>query len=153
MDLLESLGVISWEGMSRSLEKSETDSQCTSRLTQGRYQESTTTCCTSENIPPSLSFPRSGDEWLVGMEGSSAELKASVGVEPNQPPSTGWKFFNVDTWVYEVDATISCSIYVNSPPCCLTVTPSGAAKETHGKCEGEYKSTGLMSRGRPVIFI
>ena len=80
-------------------------------------------------------------------------LKASVGVEPNQPPSNGWKFLNEDTWVYVFDATISCSIYVNSPPCCLTVTLSGAAKEAQGKCEGEYKGTGLISRGRPVIFI
>ena len=75
-----------------------------------------------------------------------------MGAEPNQPPSTGWKFYNWDTG-YEVDTTISCSIYVNSPPCCLTVTLSGAAKEAHGKCEGEYKSTGLISMGRPVIFI
>ena len=79
-------------------------------------------------------------------------LKASVGVEPNQPPSTGWKFWGVGGG-WEVDATISCNIYVNSPPCCLTVTLSGAAKEVQGKCEGEYKSTGLISRGRPVIFI
>ena len=87
------------------------------------------------------------------MERNTAELKASVGVEPNQPPSTGWKFFNVYTCEYVFDATISCSIYVNSPPCYLTVTLSGAAKEAHGKCEGEYKSTGLISKGRPVIFI
>ena len=97
---------------------------------------------------------------MVGMEGSSAELKASVGGEPNQPPSTGWKFYNLFTGGWQVDATISCSIYVNSPPCCLTVTLSGAAKEAHGlfgkpigACEGEYNSTGLMSMGRPVIFI
>ena len=81
-------------------------------------------------------------------------LKASVGVEPNQPPSTGWKFWRVGGWGeaggWEVDATISCNIYVNSPPCCLTVTLSGAAKEVQGKCEGEYKSTGLISMGRPV---
>ena len=90
---------------------------------------------------------------------SHAWLKASVGVEPNQPPSTGWKFWGVGGG-WEVDATICCNIYVNSPPCCLTVTLSGAAKEAHGffgkpirNCEGEYKSTGLMSMGRPVIFI
>ena len=87
-------------------------------------------------------------------------LKASVGVEPRQPPSTGWKFYNGSTKEWEVSTTSCCSIYVNSPPCCLTVTLSGAAKEAHGlfgkpigACEGEYKSTGLMRMGRPVIFI
>ena len=90
---------------------------------------------------------------MVGMERNTAELKASVGVEPNQPPSTGWKFFNVYTCEYVFDATISCSIYVNSPPCCLTVTLSGTVLASQGKCEGEYKSTGLISKGRPVIFI
>ena len=88
-----------------------------------------------------------------GEERFQAQLKASVGVEPNQPPSTGWKFFNVYTCEYVFDATISCSIYVNSPPCCLTVTLSGAAKEVQGKCEGEDESTGLISRGWPVIII
>ena len=96
----------------------------------------------------------------VGEDGFQAELRASVGIEPNQPPSNGWKFYNWDTTGWEEDATISCSIFDNSPPCCLTVTLSGAAKEAHGffgkpigACEGEYKSTGLMSMGRPVIFI
>merc|ERR1712037_857601 len=37
------------------------------------------------------------------------------------------------------------------PPCCLTVSLSGAAKEAQGECEGEYKSTGLVSAGREVF--
>ena len=80
-------------------------------------------------------------------------LKASVGVEPNQPPSTGWKFYDGYTKEWEVDTTISCSIYVNSPPCCLTVTLSGEALEAQGRVQGVYKSTGLIRMGRPVIFI
>ena len=46
------MGVTRWEGMSPSLEKSKTDTQCTSRLTQGRYQTTTNACCTGENSPP-----------------------------------------------------------------------------------------------------
>ena len=80
-------------------------------------------------------------------------LKASVGVEPSQPPSTGWKFYDGYTKEWEVDTTISCSIYVNSPPCCLTVTLSGEALECHKKCEGQYKSTGLVSAGKPVMIV
>jgi len=94
---------------------------------------------------------RSGDQWLVGQMGGRALLKASVGVDPSQPPPTGWKFFNEDTNQYEPDATASCNILVNSPSCCLTVSLSGAAKDAQGKCEGEYKSTGLVSMGRPVF--
>ena len=98
--------------------------------------------------------------------GRKAWLKASVGGEPNQPPTTGWKFYNRDTGYYnedqslkfenwdtddwEDDPTLSCTIPSTSPPCCLTVSLSGAAKEAQGKCEGEYKSTGLVSMGRKV---
>ena len=80
-------------------------------------------------------------------------LKASVRVESNQPPSTGWKFYNMVTKEWKVNAIISCSIYVNSPPCCLTVSLSGKALEAQGRVQGVYKSTGLISMGRPVIFI
>ena len=76
-------------------------------------------------------------------------LKASVGAVPNQPPSTGWKFYNP----YQTDELISCCKFVNTPPCCLTISLSGAAKEDQGKCEGEYKSTGLVSMGKPVTNI
>ena len=47
---------------------------------------------------------RSGDEWLVGEKGKRAYLKASVqGEEPNQPPTTGWKFYNCETGKYDED--------------------------------------------------
>ena len=80
-------------------------------------------------------------------------LKASVGVVPNQPPPTGWKFYNPDTKEYEPDELIGCRDFVSSPPCCLTISLSGAAKEFQGKCEGEYESTGLVSRGKPVMIV
>jgi len=79
-------------------------------------------------------------------------LEASVGGEPNQPPTSSWIFDSEsmgDRWVE--DPTVSCTIPSTSPPCCLTVSLSGAAKEAQGKCEGEYKSTGLVSTGREVF--
>ena len=80
-------------------------------------------------------------------------FKASVDSEPNKPPTTGWKFFNMDTSEFVADPSLICSAASNSPPCCLTVELSGPAKEAQGKCEGEYRSTGLVSAGRPVIII
>ena len=107
-------------------------------------------------LPLSLLLPRFGNEWLVGEKGGHADLRASVGGELDQPPSNGWKLFNYDTREYEADKTVTCKecdVYVNALPCCLTVSLSGAAKEAQGQCEGEYKSTGLVSAGRPVIII
>ena len=90
---------------------------------------------------------------MIGVKGYRALLKASVAGESDQLPSTGWKFYNWDTQDYESEKTLTCPVYVNSPPCFLTVSLSGAAKEAQGKCEGEYISTGLVSMGRPVIII
>ena len=105
-------------------------------------------------IVPPRPIPRSGDEWLVGKKGGFAWLKASVGAVPNQPPTTGWMFYNYNTKEWEADESLSCSsIFVSSPPCCLTISLSGAAKQVQGKCEGEYKSTGLVSAGRLVMII
>ena len=102
-------------------------------------------------LPLSLLFPRSGNEWLVGEKGERARLKASVGGEPDQPPSTGWGFYNWDTEEYKADDTLNCQVYVSASPCCLTVSLSGAAKEAQGQCEGEYNSTGLISSGKQVM--
>ena len=105
-------------------------------------------------VPLSPPFPRSKDEWRIGEEGRDACLKARVGAAPDQPPTTGWKFFNYDTNKHEVDESLSCSSnFVSSIPCCLTISLSGAAKQVQGKCEGEYKSTGLVSAGRLVMII
>ena len=94
---------------------------------------------------------RSGDKWLVGEKGYRAFLKASVqGEEPNQPPTTGWKFYNWETRMYEEAPGLTCTIPTTSPSCCLTVSLSGRAKEIQGKCEGKYESTGMFSFGREV---
>ena len=76
-----------------------------------------------------------------------------MGAVPNQPPSTGWKFYNPYIKEYQTDELVSCCNFVNMPPCCLTISLSGAAKEAQGKCEGEYKSTGLVSAGRLVMIV
>ena len=90
---------------------------------------------------------RSGDKWLVEQEGDLA-LKATVGEDPFLPPTTGWMYSKGGD--FEEDPSLTCSLPSSSPPCCLTVTMSGAAKEAHGDCEGEYKSTGLISMGKKV---
>ena len=73
-----------------------------------------------------------------------------MGVEPNKPPTTGWKFWNWNKEDFEYDPSLTCSIFDNSPPCCLTVSLTGDAKAYQGKCEGEYKITELTSCGKPV---
>ena len=95
---------------------------------------------------------RSGDKWLVEQKGYPMSLKSNVGADSLLPPTTGWLFYNRETDDFEEDPSLTCSLPSLSPPCCLTVTLSGAAKEAHGDCEGEYKSTGLISMGRPVTF-
>ena len=98
------------------------------------------------------SFSRCKDEWLVGKKGLHGLLKATVSEDnPDQPPVTGWKFYNWNTREYEADESVKCEPDVASTPCCLTVSLSGAAKGIQGECEGEYKSTELISSGRPVI--
>ena len=147
-----------WEGLILCRERRKWVALCTSRLIQRRYQglAATSCTCTGANGPPFLPFPRLKDDWVVGYikGGLTTELKASVGAVPNQPPTAGWKSFNYNTNKDEVDESLSCSsICVSSPPCCLTISLSGAAKEFQGKCEGEYKSTGLVSMGREVMII
>ena len=94
---------------------------------------------------------RSGDKWLVEEEGYAASLKTREEADPFLPPTSGW-LVNKGYQVFEEDPTLTCSPPSNSPPCCLTVTLSGAAKEAHEDCEGEYKSTGLISAGKRVTY-
>ena len=94
---------------------------------------------------------RSGDEWLVMLEDHDfAALKASVGDDPNIPPSTGWRSRNSDSDNFEEDSSVICTRPAGSPPCSVTLKLSGLAKDFQGKCEGEYKDTGLRSAGRQV---
>ena len=88
---------------------------------------------------------------MVKQEGYLA-LKANVEANPFLPPTTGWLFYKWKTNSFEEDPSLTCSLPSSSPPCCLTVTLSGAAKEAHADCEGEYKSTGFISMGRPVTI-
>ena len=118
---------------------------------EGEYSHLKTECTYDEDDLPPFLFPESKDEWLVGRKGCGIALMASVGPVPNQPPTTGWKFYN--DCEYEADEGLTCRVFASSLPCCLTVSLSGAAKEAQAKCEGEYKSTGLVSKGRPVITI
>ena len=129
------------------------DPLCTNKLTQGKCQRMMKFCCSGgkTKITVPLICIRSGDLWLVRQKGSCASLGASVGPNPFLPPSTGWMFYKSGN--FEEDPSLTCSLPSTSPPCCLTVTLSGAAKKAHGDCEGEYKSTGLISMGRPVKII
>ena len=68
----------------------------------------------------------------------------------NQPSTTGWQFKNWSTDKYEDDGSLTCNNFIASTPCRLTLSLNGAAKEVQGKCEGVYKSTGLVSMGREV---
>ena len=133
------------------------DLLCTNKLTQEKCQRLEKFCCSGRKkkiIFPLFCCIRSGDEWLVEGKGlSTAFLKTSVGPYAFLPPTTGWLFFNWETEDFEEDPSLSCSLPSTSPPCCLTVTLSEAAKEAHGDCEGEYKSTDLISKGRKVNII
>ena len=100
-------------------------------------------------VPPlSLLFPtRSGDEWLVvGEKERRAWLKASVGNNPDQPPTNGWKFFKKDDYVD--DPSLSCTLPISTSSCILTVVLTNM--EDHAECAGVYKATGLVSLGREV---
>ena len=106
------------------------------------------------NRPSALSLPsRLGDEWLVGTTGEQAFLKSRVGGKEDQPPTAGWQFYNCSTDKYEEDGSLTCNNFIASAPCYLTLSLNGRAKEVQGKCEGVYKSTGLVSMGREVSQI
>ena len=151
LDPLEILRVTQWDGLSFSLMRKEMAPLCTNKLTQEKCQRMKFCCSGGKTkiIVPLFCF-RSGDTWLVQMKGYGASMKVSIEASPFLPPTNGWWFYK-GGGVFEEDPTLTCSPPSNSPPCCLTVTLSGAAKEAHGDCEGEYKSTGLISMGKQVI--
>ena len=130
------------------------DPQFTDRLTQEKCQMNTTSSSTGKiKQCHSSHFTRSGDTWLARSDEQKEDtlrLKAEVGDEPTQPPATGWEYMDWEADDWEEDESLKCTIPVSSPPCCLTVTLTGPAKEAQGKCEGTYKPTGLISSGRKV---
>ena len=153
LDPLEIIRVTEWEGLSFSLGRKVMAPLCTNNLTQEKCQRMTKFCCSGGKIKILIHLfcIRSGDEWQVEEKGYLPSLKSSKEVDPFLPPTTGWLFNGGE--VFEEDPSLTCSPPSQSPPCCLTVTLSGAAKEAHEDCEGEYKSTGLISTGRPVKII
>ena len=128
--------------------------QSTGRRTPKRFKPTRSSCFTGEKTrhPYHLPHNRSGNEWLAGEAKRAALLKAPVGVDPNQPPTTGWKFYIYKDRKYEEDVSLICSSQPESPCCSITVSLSGAAKEERSWCGGEYKSNGLISMGRQVIY-
>ena len=124
--------------------------QSTDKRIPKRFQQGGSSCCTGEKKAPPLFTPtRSEDEWLVGDAKRDALLKAPVGVDPNQPPSSGWQFQNDGK--YEEDPNLSCTNLLKSPCGILTVSLSGQAEKECSSCAGMYESTGLISMGRQVI--
>ena len=78
-------------------------------------------------------------------------LKAGAGEDPTLPPSAGWHVKNREE--FEKDPSVRCrALPADPPPCSVTLKLSGLAKDFQGKCEGEYKDTGLRSFGRQVTF-
>ena len=96
----------------------------------------------------SIFIIRLGNDWLVGEEEKDDLLKAPVGVDPNKPPRTGWKFKNKGK--FEEDESLICSNQPEPQCCSITVSLSGETKKSKSSCEGKYKSTGLISMGREV---
>ena len=151
LDPLEIIRVTEWEGLSFSLGRKEMDPLSTNKLTQEKCHSIIKFCCAGGRIKIIINIfcIRSGDEWQVEKEMYLLYLKTREEADPFLPPTTGWLFYK-GGGDFEEDPSLTCSLPSSSPPCCLTVTLSGAAKEARGDCEGEYKSTGLISSGRPV---
>ena len=128
----------------------KTNLQSTARLTQKKFQTTMTSNYSGGKIP-FLLLSRSGNEWMVGDEKyPKGLLKANVGANLLIPPSTGWKYLNNQTKVFEEDLQLRCSSPTVSSSCSVTVSLSGRAKEFQGGCEGMYEDSGLRSAGRKV---
>ena len=167
-------------GLSSSLVLKKRGILSTDRLTRAKFQAIMTTFSTGEKKNPYIFpiFTRSGDEWLVvdDKQGQTTELKAwdktqayrhrdpeGMGQDPVIPPSTGWMYihrvrsYGVDGHQWDqhaiADTSLTCTLPAVSSPCSVTLRLSGRAKDFQGKCNGEYKDTGLRSMGRQVTFI
>ena len=116
------------------------------------------------NPLPSPNFFRSGDEWHVWSpteDGGYIPLKAPVvGDDPTPLTSTDWKYWDWDTnkdwdtYNFESDPTLICTLPEDSPPCSVRLTLRGLAKDIQDKCQGLYKEwKGLRSMGRKVNVV
>ena len=158
LDPLEIIGVTEWEGLSFALVRREMDPLCTNKLTQEEGQRRMKFCCSGGKTKIIITFfwYRSGDVWWVKEKGyHSFALKSTKADNPFLPPTSGWTFFEYTSYdngkgCYVEDPSLKLTLPSTLPPCCLTLTLSGAAEKSHKNCEGEYKSTGLISMGRPV---
>ena len=79
-------------------------------------------------------------------------MKASVGINPDQPPTNGWKFYNYyGERDYVDDPSLSCTLPISTSSCILRVVLTNL--EEHAECAGVYKATGLISAGREVEVV
>ena len=143
LDPLEIITLTKWEGLNFSLGRKEMDPLCTNKLTQEKCQRIMKFCCSGgkTQIIFSLFCIRSGEEWQVKHGEYIVYLKSSKEVNPFLPPTTGW-WFNKGRGFFEEDLSLTCSPPSNSPPCCLTVTLSGAAKEVQEHWVGQHGKAG-----------
>ena len=94
-------------------------------------------------------------------------MKAPAGLDPNQPPTTGWQFSKeVIIWEgadfqifrnkfkdgeFEDDPSVLCTNQREEPCCKITVSLS---KEVgHSFSAGVYERTNLLSMGREVVTV
>ena len=76
-------------------------------------------------------------------------MKASVGINPDQPPTNGWKFYNYyGERDYVDDPSLSCTVPISTSSCILRVVLTNL--EQHAEVADVYKDTGLVSAGRKV---
>jgi len=149
----KTMRALSWAGLSLFRVLRKRDLRFTGRLNQEKCQATGTSVCSGEKSPSFFLLPRSGNEWVVATERYGAPLKANTQEDPLTPPTTGWKFYNFDTRKYEEDPQLQCTSTPSSPPCSVTVSLTGRAKEFQGESDGKYEETGLRSAGRKVIWI
>ena len=144
-----------WEDLSLCLVLKSGGVLSTNKLTQEKYlQNLVKSFCAGGKNHLILSYPphtRFRNSWLVRTDRSNfTPLKASVGDDPALLPSSGWQIANRCN--FEEDPSVTCTPPAASPPCSVTLRLSGLVKDFQGKCEGEYKDTGLRSLVRQVIF-
>ena len=112
-------------------------------------------------------FPfRSGYHWLVSEKEKAALLKAPVGLDPIQPPSTGWQFSRKVNFEeakdsektqniskggeFEEAPSVVCTNQSDEACSAISVSLRGKTRSRHEDYEGVYKSSNFLSMGRKV---